>query len=177
MQHLVVTGTCLEYGMQNGCLSEDMETLPSNSYALAKDTLRKFLGLLVREYPAIFQWIRVFYIYGKGQSETSLLSQLDKALSTGEKEFNMSQGEQIRDYLPVDSVARYIVKIALQKKVAGIINCCSGEPISIRKLVEDYIKRQNCDIKLNYGYYPYPEYEPLAFWGDNKKLMTIIEKK
>src|SRR5438093_6867607 len=39
--HLLVTGTCREYGMRNGLLSEDMDTRPSNAYALAKDTLRR----------------------------------------------------------------------------------------------------------------------------------------
>ena len=53
-------------------------------------------------------------MYGKGQSPNSLLSQLDKALENGEKIFNMSGGEQVRDYLPVEKVAEYIVKIALQ---------------------------------------------------------------
>ena len=41
--HLLIAGTCLEYGMQNGALTEMMPTMPSNPYALAKDTLRKLL--------------------------------------------------------------------------------------------------------------------------------------
>ncbi|MCK5226422.1 MAG: NAD(P)-dependent oxidoreductase, partial [Planctomycetes bacterium] len=87
----------------------------------------------------------------------------------------MSGGEQIRDYLPVKKVAEYIVNIATQKKITGIINCCSGEGITIKKLVENYIKENKLDIKLNLGYHPYLDYEPMEFWGDNEKLKNILE--
>ena len=32
-------------------------------------------------------------------------------------------------------------------------------------------------MKLNLGYYPYPTYEPMAFWGDNTKLDLIKKRK
>ena len=85
----------------------------------------------------------------------------------------MSSGEQLRDYLPVKKMAEYISKIALQDKILGKINCCSGKPISIRKLVEDYIEKANAKVKLNLGFYSLPPYEPLAFWGDDSKLKKI----
>ena len=56
-------------------------------------------------------------------------------------------------------------KLKLDDQLNGIINCCSGIPISIRNLVENYLKENNKHIKLNLGYYPYPDYEPMAFWG------------
>ncbi|GAI88493.1 unnamed protein product, partial [marine sediment metagenome] len=33
--HFSVIGTCLEYGMKEGCLTEDMSTAPCTSYGLA----------------------------------------------------------------------------------------------------------------------------------------------
>jgi dTDP-6-deoxy-L-talose 4-dehydrogenase (NAD+) len=168
LKSLVVTGTCLEYGMQSGALREDMMPKPDNPYGLAKDTLRKFLEQLQKKIDFEFKWVRLFYMYGKGQSPNSILSQLDKALEKGDTNFNMSGGEQLRDYLPVEKVAEYIVKISMQNKVNGIINCCSGNPISIRSLVENHLKKNQKSIHLNLGYYPYPDYEPMAFWGDDK---------
>ena len=32
------------------------------------------------------------------------------------------------------------------------------------KVVEDYLEQNNKTIKLNLGYYPYPDHEPMAFW-------------
>jgi UDP-glucose 4-epimerase len=90
---------------------------------------------------------------------------LENALRSGEKVFNMSGGEQLRDYLPVHEVAKKIVEVALMEKTDGIFNCSSGVPVSVRNLVESYLKKSNRQIEINYGYYPYREYEPMAFWG------------
>ena len=112
-------------------------------------------------------------MYGQGQNPNSLFSQLDKALTNGDAVFNMSGGEQVRDYLPVEKMATYIVDIALQNKITGIINCCSGVPVTVKELVETYLKERNKNISLNLGYYPYSDYEPMRFWGDNSKLKSI----
>ena len=116
-------------------------------------------------------------MYGKGQNPNSLLSQLDKALSDNQEVFNMSGGEQVRDYLPVEKVAEYIVDIALQQQIEGIVNCCSGEPVSIREFVKEYLNRKNKRIQLNLGYYPYTDYEPMHFWGDTTKLKMILNNE
>lgn len=173
IKKMVVAGTCYEYGMQCGCLQESSNTQPVTQYGLAKDALRRYLEFLVYETQTSFNWVRLFYIYGDGQNQNSLLPQLERAISEGKKEFNMSGGEQLRDYLSVEEVARNLCTIALQTEVHGIVNCCSGKPISIRRLVEERIKMLKANIKLNLGYYPYPDYEPMAFWGDMDKLTEI----
>lgn len=174
VKKMVATGTCYEYGMQCGCLSEDMATLPVTQYGLAKDTLRKYLEMLIPEYNVSFNWVRLFYMYGDGQNEYSLVPQLKKAILSGDTIFNMSGGEQLRDYLNAETVAEYICRIALQTEINGVLNCCSGKPISIRRFVEKIISEMNSDISPNPGYYPYPDYEPLAFWGDVSRLKKII---
>jgi dTDP-6-deoxy-L-talose 4-dehydrogenase (NAD+) len=177
LKDLTVTGTCLEYGMQEGCLREDMPAKPNNPYAKAKDELRKALETLQQQYHFSFKWLRLFYTYGKGQNPNSLLSQLDKALANGDEQFNMSGGEQVRDYLPVEELAADVVKVAMQKDFTGIINCCSGQPVKLKQFVEEYLRRKNKTITLNLGYYPYPDYEPMNFWGDNRKLKTILSNE
>ncbi len=165
VKDITVSGTCFEYGMREGGLSVDMPADPQNAYALAKDTLRKFLQLLQQDIDFRLKWVRLFYTYGKGQSGNSILSQLERALENGDESFNMSGGEQLRDYLPVEEVAKNIVATSVDDNFNGIINCCSGVPISVRNLVEKYLKDNNKQISLNLGYYPYPDFEPMAFWG------------
>lgn len=175
VKQVLITGTCFEYGLQNGCLSEDMPTVPVTPYGFAKDTLRKSLEMLRKVHPFTLQWVRLFYLYGPGQNPKSLLSQLDAAIDQGDPVFRMSGGEQIRDYLPVEEVARRIVQIAGHPDCHGIINCCSGRPVSIRRLVEEHITRRGARIELELGYYPYPEYEPMAFWGDESLTQSIFQ--
>lgn len=174
---LLVTGTCFEYGMQSGLLNEDMDTLPSNPYGFAKDALRSQLQYLQQTIPFDLTWARLFYLYGEGQAENSLLSQLKSAVESGDSVFNMSGGEQLRDFLPITQVANYLVNLVMTARNNNIVNICSGQPISVRKLVEDFIHKNGWNIALNLGYYPYPDYEPMAFWGDNKKLEQCLVPK
>jgi dTDP-6-deoxy-L-talose 4-dehydrogenase (NAD+) len=174
-KHILVTGTSLEYGMQCGPLSEDMPTFPTNPYGLAKDTLRKFLQMLQNSRPFVMQWVRLFYMYGPGQNPNSLLSQLDRCIDNSEPVFHMSWGEQLRDFLPVQEVARRIVFLVCHPQYQGIFNCCNGKPISVRHLVEQRIRERGATLKLDLGHYPYPDYEPMAFWGTSHKLNTCME--
>ena len=176
LKNLVVTGTCAEYGMQSGQLKDTLETKPNTPYGFAKDTLRRQLQDLQKVEPFNLTWARLFYLYGEGQSDISLLPQLKKAVENGDKKFNMSGGEQLRDYLPVPKVAKYLLDLATNIQDNGIVNICSGIPVSIRSLVESWIKDNTWPIDINLGYYSYPDYEPMAFWGDNKRLNFIIEE-
>lgn len=162
---LLVTGTCFEYGMQSGALSATMPTKPTNPYGYAKDALRQQLEYLKQTKPFNLTWGRLFYMYGEGQPHTSLYPQLKEAVLRGDKIFNMSGGEQLRDYLPVEELARQIVQSAIAQRDMGIANICSGHPISVRRLVEQWISERDWEIQLNLGHYPYPDYEPMAFWG------------
>jgi dTDP-6-deoxy-L-talose 4-dehydrogenase (NAD+) len=171
---LVVTGTCLEYGMQCGLLSENMPPCPVTSYGYAKDALRRQLEFLQGSHSLHLVWARLFYMFGLGQPGSSLFSQLQSAVSRRDQEFNMSGGEQLRDYLPVEEVARLLTRLALLQPHVGIVNVCSGEPISVRLLVERWLGETCWDIHLNLGRYPYNDYEPMAFWGDRSKLDRVL---
>ncbi len=173
--NLQVVGTCFEYGMQSGPLGEDLATRPSNPYGFAKDSLRRQLEYLQTATPFNLVWSRLFYLHGEGQAANSLLPQLGKAVARGDKFFDMSGGEQLRDYLPVTEVARCLVALALRQSDIGLVNVCSGQPVSVRRLVEDWIAENGGSIKLNLGRYPYPDYEPMAFWGDRRKLDRLLE--
>lgn len=174
VSHLLVAGSCLEYGMQYGPLAEEMETRPTTPYGFAKDALRKSLQLLQKERPFTLQWMRLFYMHGEGQNENSLLAQLDRAIDEGRPVFNMSTGVQLRDYLPIQEVAENFVLAFENPRLEGIINCCSGKPISVHDLVMQRCHTKASNIKLNRGYYPYPDYEPLAFWGVPSKLSALM---
>ena len=172
---LTVTGTCLEYGMVEGELNEDMPPQPVVKYAVAKDRLRQAIELFGSAIALDFKWVRLFYMYGEGQHPKSLIPQLDRAIQNGDLEFDMSGGEQLRDYLHVSKVAELLSTITLQSETTGVINCCSGQPMSVKQFVETYLSSKGSNIKLNLGVYPYPDYEPMAFWGSTCKMKTISD--
>jgi len=175
LPRLVVTGTCYEYGKNNGQLSESFEGVPSNPYAHAKSALRQQLQFLLMSRPFELTWARLFYMYGAGQPATSLYAQLSAAAGRGYAAFSMSRGEQIRDFLPVEEVANYLVTLALRNKGAGTVNVCSGQPVSVRAFVEQLIASNAWRIALDLGKFPYPDHEPLAFWGSAEKLRFLTD--
>lgn len=172
-QDVLVTGTCFEYGAREGKLSEHMPVEPTNAYGLAKDCLHRFLRILQTSDPFQLTWARLFYTYGPGQHPRSLIAQLDMAIDRGEDTFAMSGGEQLRDYLPIEDVASHLASLAENQTFDGTVNVCSGQPISVRRLVEQHCAARDAVIKLDLGHYPYPDYEPLAMWGDNSLLESI----
>lgn len=162
LKHLLVTGTCYEYGMQYGPLSIDMDTKPVTAYGLAKDCLRKALEKITAQHGALFQWVRLFFMYGEGQNPKSLIPLLEAAIARGDTEFPMSGGEQLRDYMKAEDLAAFLARVMSDGDRSGLINCCTGAPISVRRLVEEIAGGR---IALKLGVYPYPDYEPLGFWG------------
>ncbi len=176
LKRVFISGTCFEYGLQSGCLDETTVTAPVTCYGFAKDTLRRMLEFLFSSYPqSSLCWGRLFYMYGPGQSQSSFISLLRKAVVNKEPEFKMSGGEQLRDFLPVEKVAAMITNIATDTGANGIYNICSGKPRSLLSLAEEIIAQNNSNIRLNRGYYPYPDYEPMAFWGNNSKWRARYE--
>ena len=173
LPRLMVTGTCLEHGMQSGPLSEAAPCFPNNPYAHAKHALHRQLEFLQRDHKFELTWARLFYTYGRGQSEKSLWSQFQAAIGRGDDAFDMSGGEQIRDFLPVEEMALELADLARSPIGHGTVNVCSGRPQSVRTLVEGWVAAAAKPIALNLGKYPYPDYEPMAFWGNSSKLQSI----
>lgn len=171
---MAVTGTCFEYGMQSGELSEEMSARPENPYGYAKDVLHRQLLFLQQQQDFNLTWFRLFYMYGDGQPKTAIYSQLKQAVEQGDEQFNMSGGEQLRDFLPVNELGRIVAEISVKGEDSGTVNVCSGVPVSIRALVEKWLAENGWDIQLNLGYYPYPTYEPMAFWGSAERLKQIL---
>lgn len=170
---LLVTGTCAEYGMASGPLSESLAPNPANPYAIAKNALRQLLEPVSREAGCRLQWARLFYTFGEGQNPNSLLAQLDRAIDGGERSFKMSGGEQLRDYLPIAEMAAKLCDV-LDSPFAGVINICNGRPISVRRLVEEHMVQRGVRLELLLGHYPYADYEPMAFWGDATLFEQVI---
>jgi dTDP-6-deoxy-L-talose 4-dehydrogenase (NAD+) len=171
---LFVAGTCYEYGMRCGEMHESLPASPANPYAFAKAALLRQLEFLRNTTHFHLTWGRLFYMHGEGQAKTSLFPQLTAAAKRGDASFKMSGGEQLRDYLPVVEVAHCIVELALQHPDAGIVNVCSGRPTSVRSLAERIVAEFGSNMALDLGQFPYPDYEPMAFWGSRKKLDLLL---
>ena len=177
IKKLIVTGSCYEYGCQYGPVSPSTPTYPSTPYGLAKDMLHKSLRLLQRENSFNLIWARLFYIYGDGQNPNSVIPLFDQALARGDTVFNMSWGEQLLDYLPIEQATDKIVKLICQADDNGTFNISSGVPISLRRFLEHRMVEKNKHIKLNLGFYEYRKNDSLAIWSQPSAAPKNLEPK
>jgi len=175
LKDITVIGTCYEYGLKEGELEENMPSSPIMPYPQAKNLLREHLQELQKETKLNFKWLRVFYVFGAIRERKNLYTLITDAIKRGDTSFNMSGGEQIRDFLSPREIATIIVKVATQNKVEGLINCCSGKAVQLKTYLQDFLRINQYNIELNLGFYPYPDYEPMETWGSIKKLNTILK--
>ncbi|MBT5400150.1 NAD-dependent epimerase/dehydratase family protein [bacterium] len=175
LKSVVVTGTCFEYGLQSGQLSEDMHVDPTTSYGYAKDSLRRQLVILQDNFNFNLTWLRLFYSYGGRKNGHDLYSQLEHAIVSRKTVFKMSKGDQVRDYISYKELFGSIVKLSLINANLGIVNVCSGKPIAIKDLIGKWLIKNNWNIDLDLGFYQYSNCESFCFWGDAQKLKSILK--
>lgn len=176
LKHIVVMGSMHEVGYYEGAIDENTPCNPRSLYAVAKNALRQLVLLLTDEKKVCCQWIRGYYIIGDDLKNNSIFSKLTMAANEGKKEFPFTSGKNKYDFISVKELAEQIVAVSLQTDVSGIINCCSGEPVSLADKVEGFIKENGFDIKLKYGEFPDRPYDSPAIWGDATKIKQIMSK-
>ena len=174
IRRILVVGTCFEYGLVSGEIQETQPLHPVTRYGEAKARLFAQLSELREIVPFDLTWPRLFYLFGVGQSPSSLYSQLQAAIARGDQRFDMSGGQQVRDYLPASEAARLLVEVALRARDAGAINICSGTPVRLKDQVARWISEAKSPIHMDLGKFPYPEFEPMEFWGSRRKLDAIL---
>lgn len=160
---VVVTGTSWEYGKNYGPINPTVVVTPNTPYAISKNMLHEALRALKNRLNFKLVWARLFYLHGDEDHPESLLSQFDKALDLGGEVFNMSLGEQLYDFLPVElGAAQLITLLGVDE---GCYNICSAKPISLRRLLEERMIKRGKFIRLNLGHHQYREQDTIAIWG------------
>jgi nucleoside-diphosphate-sugar epimerase len=170
---ITVAGTCYEYGLMEGKLSEEMPARPVVAYAIAKDAMRMALEHFSRIYPFTFKWARIFFVKGDEREEKGIFRFISESVDKGERVIPVSWCEQLRDYLHRNDVGRFMAELCLQNDIIGVVNCCSGKPVSMRRMVEDYVRKWP-ELELDYGKVAYRSFEPMAFWGSRARMDMVI---
>lgn len=177
LKHLTVLGSMHEIGFFEGSIKEDTPCNPQSLYGIAKNALRQALQVYLKAHPCIFQWIRGYYIVGNAQAGCSIFSKIAEAVKAGKTSFPFTMGTNQYDFLDYTEFCKQVAAVVSQTEIIGIINCCSGFPMTLKERVEQFIKENNFNIKLEYGAFPDRPYDSKAVWGDNTKITQILNKQ
>ena len=178
IKRFVQIGSSDEYGNLPAPQNEEMREEPISSYSLGKVASTKMLQMLSRteNFPAVI--LRLFLVFGPGQSDNRFLPQIIQGCLTGDN-FPTSKGEQLRDFCYVDDVSNGILKTLTNDSVNGeVINLASGRPLAIREVIEMVQKDINLGIP-NFGEIPYRKGENMFLYADvskSRKLLNWLPK-
>lgn len=171
---LTVMGTMHEVGYWEGVIDEKTPCNPLSMYGIAKNALRQSLIQYCIGKNCKLHWLRAYYILGDDTRNHSIFAKLLQADAEGKKSFPFTTGKTKYDFITVDELSKQIAKASTQKEITGIINCCSGTPISLADRVEQYIRDHHLSIKLEYGKFPDRAYDSPIIYGDVTKIEKIM---
>ncbi len=131
----VFAGSCAEYGSGAGWCDElATAPAPQTLYEHCKHALRTLVESYAGPAGLSVAWGRIFFVYGPGEHPDRLIASVIRSLLAGQP-VRCSSGEQQRDFLHVNDVAAAFVSL-LDSEVTGAVNIGSGEPVSVRWIVE-----------------------------------------
>ena len=175
LPQLAVMGTMHEVGYWEGAITEDTPTNPTSLYGIAKNALRQMTFLLASEKNVKVDWLRAYYILGDDKKSSSIFAKIVGWEEEGKETFPFNTGKNKYDFIDVDELSRQIAKAATQDEIHGIINCCTGNPVSLADKVEEFIKEHGFKIRPEYGAFPDRPYDSPAVWGDAEKIRKIMK--
>jgi len=177
VKRLAVMGSMHEVGYHEGAIDEHTPCNPISMYGIAKDALRRAVLLYGKDKETVIQWLRGYYIYGDDKKSPSIFGKICSAALEGKKTFPFTSGKNKYDFISVDELSRQIAACVTYDKAEGIINCCTGKPVSLAEKVEGFIRENGFPIKLEYNVFPDRPYDSPGVWGDVSKINSITNPK
>ena len=177
LKHVAIMGTMHAIGYWERAIDDNTPCNPKSMYGIAKDALRRAMELYTSEKDCVFQWLRCYYILGDDKHNNSIFCKILKAAEEGKTTFPFTSGKNKYDFINVEDLAFLITAVITQNHINGIINCCTGKPISLAERVETFIKDQKLNIKLDYGKFPDRPYDSPCIYGDPTKINQILKNR
>jgi UDP-glucose 4-epimerase len=180
IKHFIYFSTSEIYGNKTFEANESDLADPISTYSLTKAMAENMINLYKNSYSLPITIVRPSLVYGSGQNERFFMSQAITKLKSNEV-FNMTYGEQTRDFIHVEDVCECVLEIIQQKKLIGeVVNISSNVEIGIKELVLILKRIINSNSEINFGSIDYRNNEIMKYKIDNakaKKSLNWIPKR
>lgn len=150
---IVMTGSCWEYARPKGGVLVGAPLEFEKPFCAAKNSFRIMAHSFCREREIDMNWLRLFYVYGPGQRQGSLIPYIIKCLRDGRSP-KLSGAYNKNDFVYVGDVADAIVKAANSYDLPELMNVGAGKSesvLSVAKKVADVM-----GVPLDTGRYTRP---------------------
>jgi nucleoside-diphosphate-sugar epimerase len=168
---IIVPGSCWEYndGSILGQCSEDIKINPRKPFSIYKKKLFDQLINKTDKHKIIFNWARLFYVYGPYQKKTSLIPMLiDSYLNN--KEPNIKSPNNKNDFIYIDDVVKILMFMLQTSLPSGIYNAGTGvatEVIELSNAIKNFL---NINYNLKKNIKKNSDEKKIDFYADTNKL-------
>jgi len=163
---LVNTGTSWQH-------YHNEEYNPVCLYAATKQAFESILKYYTESSPLKVVTLKLFDTYGPGDTRRKLFTLL-RCAEEGNL-FKMSPGNQLVDLVFIDDIVKAF-SIAADRLLHGKVKkpetlaVSSGNPVSLKKVVQRYLEISGKKITIQWGGIPYRAREVMRPWRNGKKL-------
>ena len=150
VERFIGSGSCWEYGSLSGPLKENMDPENVGDFGKTKISLSNYMLERAQEVSGIGNWLRLFYVFGEGQRERSVIPSV---ISSFQKEMTpeLNDVNKSLDFIHVDDVAEIITRVLSRSNESEIINVGSGHPTSISSLIDIIANTMSIDFKNTFS--------------------------
>ncbi|MGB3606472.1 MAG: GDP-mannose 4,6-dehydratase [Psychroserpens sp.] len=172
--NFIFTSTSEVYGLSNDrAYQETDEVIAASPYSLSKLNAENAIKTFSKIHKKNYTILRLFNYYGEDMPSGFFISDLVGKLKNNE-DFDMTLGEQKRDFLNIESVVEALILSTLQKAQGNTYNVCSGEGFKIKDLAERFKIELNSTSSIKFGALPYRQNEIWEMIGDNVKIKNEL---
>lgn len=167
----VMAGSCAEYARKDRILTEEDPVDPQTLYGACKHAAWLVARALAAAAGARLVWGRVFHLHGPGEDGRRLIPWVAEQVRAG-RAVDLTDGTQVRDHLHVADVASGLLTL-LSAPSSGIYNICSGEPVSLRHVLEIVGELAGDTSLLRFGARSHRPGEAMFLAGDSARLRQL----
>ena len=169
-KNFIFTSTSEIYGENKPPFTEKQLPDPVSPYSLSKVNSENLIRTFSRLYQKNYTIVRLFNFFGEKMPKQFFIPQLIHALQN-QASFDMTLGEQNRDFLYINDVVSGLILCAeAQKYQRETYNLCSGKAVSLKTLVQTIKNQLDSKCNINFGALPYRDNEVWNMVGDNQKI-------
>ncbi len=162
------------YGNNKIPFKENQLPKPTSPYSLSKVCAEHAIITFSDVYKKNYTILRLFNFFGENMPANFFIPQMIEALKTG-KNFEMTKGEQLRDFLYVDDIIQALILSASNSKsYRQIFNVCSGVGVSLQQLAKEIKSKMKSTSTILFGAIPYRENEVWKMIGSNQKISKVL---
>lgn len=164
----IFAGSQAEYGLSDKPLNRDTPIRPVTAYGVSKFAAGKLSQILCESLGITFVWSRVLSVYGKNDSENTLISYVIRSFRNNVSPL-LTGCEQKWDYLYVDDAARAF-RLLGQCPTYGVYTIGGGHTSPLKLYINVIYRLMKPSVPLEFGGRAYGENQVMNLEADISDL-------